>query len=252
MTPHPKQPQPAAGGWRRFRPAVNWLIAACLLLAGITAGCAAGPTSSPAPSSGTAAATDTIAAATLQRYRVNEVRDYQGSRLDPAIGPRDNSIQGIPAVDMATYRLKISGLVERPQELTVDAVLLLPAAERLITLTCVEGWDATILWRGVVLEELIDLAGPSASANTVIFHAVDGYTTSLPLDLIRQKDLILASQANGLVLPPAMGYPFIVVAEAKLGYKWARWVQEIELSADSDYRGYWESNGFDNDADITP
>jgi DMSO/TMAO reductase YedYZ molybdopterin-dependent catalytic subunit len=47
-----------------------------------------------------------------------------------------------------------------------------------------------------------------------------------------------------------MGYPFIVVAEEKLGYKWARWVTRIELSEDPDYQGYWEQRGYDNTADI--
>jgi DMSO/TMAO reductase YedYZ molybdopterin-dependent catalytic subunit len=84
----------------------------------------------------------------------------------------------------------------------------------------------------------------------VIFSAADGYTTSLPLATIREKQLILAYSSNGLDLPPEMGYPFIVVAEEKFGYKWARWVTRIELSEDADYQGYWEQRGYDNTADI--
>jgi len=122
--------------------------------------------------------------------------------------------------------------------------------ERKITLYCVEGWDATILWKGVLLEDLINISGMSPEANTVIFHAVDGYTTSLPLETIIDNELILAYSANGLELPPEMGYPFIVVAEDKLGYKWARWVSEIELSDDENYRGFWEQRGYSNEADI--
>ncbi|MDD3214451.1 MAG: molybdopterin-dependent oxidoreductase, partial [Eubacteriales bacterium] len=64
------------------------------------------------------------------------------------------------------------------------------------------------------------------------------------------KELILAYDANGLDLPDEMGYPFIVVAEDKLGYKWARWVTRITLSDDADYAGFWESRGFTNEASI--
>lgn len=193
---------------------------------------------------------DVISQATLSRYRENEIREYQGARLDPAVGPRDNSISGVQTVDLASYRLTIDGLVDQPVELLYDDVLAKTAVERRITLYCVEGWEATVLWRGVRLSELIALAGARQDANTVIFHCVDEYTTSLPLQTIVEKDLILAWDANGLPLPPEMGFPFIVVAEDKLGYKWARWVVRIELSADASYKGFWESRGFDNEADL--
>lgn len=193
---------------------------------------------------------DTVSQATMLRYRENEIKEYKGARLDPSVGPRDNSISGIQYVDIATYRLKLGGLSEKPQEFKYEAVLKLPAYERKITLHCVEGWDATILWKGVLLKDLMDLSGIKPEANTVIFHAVDGYTTSLPLKDIVEKELILAYNANGIPLPPEMGYPFIVVAEDKMGYKWARWVNEIELSDNPNYEGYWEQRGYSNEADV--
>jgi len=197
-------------------------------------------------------AADAVSAATQARYRENEIKEYQGARLDPAIGPRDNSIKGIQQVDINSYTLTIDGLVDKQVTLTYEQVRVLDPYERLITLHCVEGWDATILWKGVLLDELIKMAGAKPEAVTVIFGSVDGYTTSLPLKTIRDKSLILAYSANGLGLPPAMGYPFIVVAEDKLGYKWGRWVNSITLSNDADYRGYWEQAGYSNDADISP
>ena len=123
---------------------------------------------------------------------------------------------------------------------------MLPAYEKLVTLNCVEGWHATILWKGVLLGDIIKLAEADLKANTVIFHSVDGYTTSLPLSLILDKKIILAYSSNKITLPPALGYHFIVVAEDKAGYKWARWVTEIELSADANYKGYWEQRGYPN------
>lgn len=195
---------------------------------------------------------DVVSQATMDRYQENEIKEYQGANLDPAIGPRDNSIKGIQYVDIDGYRLKITGLVTQQKELTYEEVLSLDAYQRKITLHCVEGWDATILWKGALLKDIMDLAGIKSEANTIIFHSVDGYTTSLPLETILSKELILAYDANGLALPPQLGYPFMVVAEDKLGYKWARWVNEIEVSDDPSYLGYWEQRGYNNDATVLP
>lgn len=195
---------------------------------------------------------DVVSKATMDRYQENEIREYQGANLDPAIGPRDNSIKGIQYVEIDSYRLKITGLVEEQIKLAYEEVLSLDSYERKITLYCVEGWDATVLWKGVLLKDIMDLAGIKPGANTVIFHSVDGYTTSLPLETILSKELILAYDANGLPLPAQLGYPFMVVAEDKLGYKWARWVNEIEVSDDPSYLGYWEQRGYNNDATVLP
>ena len=194
--------------------------------------------------------TDTVSAATEARYREGEVREYKGARLDPAVGPRDNSISGVQQVDIKDYQLQVNGLVKKSLQLKYDEVRALTPYERKITLHCVEGWEATILWKGVRIMEIIGMAEPNPEAVTVIFHAVDGYTTSLPLQTVMDRDLILAYETNGLDLPPEMGYPFIVVAEDKLGYKWARWVNGIELSDDPNYIGYWEQRGYSNEAEL--
>ena len=55
---------------------------------------------------------------------------------------------------------------------------------------------------------------------------------------------------NGLVLPPERGFPFQLVAESKFGYKWVKWITEIEVSDDAEYLGYWERRGYSNEADV--
>ncbi|MBW8382965.1 MAG: molybdopterin-dependent oxidoreductase [Youngiibacter sp.] len=193
---------------------------------------------------------DVMSKPTEERYVTNEIREYKGARLDPSIGPRDNSIKGIQKVPIEGYSLKIKGLVNQEVAISYDDVLEMEAVEKLIILHCVEGWNATVLWKGVRIKSLIDLAIAKNSANTVIFRCYDGYTTSMPLSTILERDMILAYSSNGVPLPPSLGFPFIVVAEDKLGYKWARWVTEIELSDNNTYKGYWENYGYDNNADI--
>lgn len=225
--------------------------AVCIALSALTllAACAAPGAPSPA---GTASAPDAVTSATMGRYREGELREYNGVKLDPAVGPRDNSIKGVQHVDAAAYILTVDGLVEMPGQYAYDEAVALPSETRLVTIYCVEGWDATILWKGIPMETLLGAASVKPEAKTVIFHAVDGYTTSLPLEEILEKKLLLAWEANGLPLPPEMGFPFMLVAEDKWGYKWARWVNRIELSPETDYEGYWERNGYSNEGNVTP
>jgi len=178
-----------------------------------------------------------------------EIREYRGERLDPFARGYDNSIRGPQEVAEAGYRLGIGGLVEEPQALTYAEVLSLPAVERVVTLHCVEGWDERLLFGGVRLVDLLALARPRPGATTVIFHAADGYSSALPLALVRERDLLLAARVNGLRLDAARGFPFQVVAESRYGYKWVRWLTRIELAA-GDYEGYWESRGYPNDAAV--
>ncbi|NTW71794.1 MAG: molybdopterin-dependent oxidoreductase [Eubacteriaceae bacterium] len=179
-----------------------------------------------------------------------EIKEYQGEDLSSIYDFRENSIKGVQEVDIEKYSLTVDGLVENPAVYTYDQVLLKDPYTKKVTLNCVEGWSVDILWEGVKISDIINDLNVKKEANTIIFHSVDGYTTSLPLDFIIDKNILLAYKMNGVVIPPERGYPFQVVAEDKLGYKWAKWVNRIELSKDENYQGYWESRGYDNKGDI--
>lgn len=206
-----------------------------LLLAALVSGLFTGCTASPEQ----------------QQLQAVEVRDYQGQRLDSVTGFLENSISGPQKVDLATYRLEVDGLVTKTLSLTYDQVLSqFPSFKKVITLHCVKGCDATVLWEGPRLKDIFQQAGVKPEANTVIFTAVDGYTTSLPLEFVISRDLLLADKMNQIQLPEDRGFPFELVAEDKWGYKWIRWVKAIELSANADYKGYWESRGYSNSGDL--
>ena len=180
-----------------------------------------------------------------------EIREYEGKDLSSINDFRENSIKGPQYIDTESYQLKITGLVENPITYTYDEVIgNHELYKKVVTLNCVEGWSVTILWEGVLVKDLIEEAKASTDAKVVIFHAYDGYTTSLPLDYIVNQDIIMAYKMNGLVLPPERGAPFQLVAESKWGYKWIKWITGIELSDDENYRGYWENRGYSNQADL--
>ncbi len=180
-----------------------------------------------------------------------ELRNANGTPLDSVSAYRENSIHGPPAVEIASYELAVGGAVASPRNYTYGEVLdRFPRESRVVTLSCVEGWDATSLFEGVAVTDLLNASSLSPDATTVIFTALDGYTTSLPLSAIRDGRLLIAFRVNNLTLPRSLGFPFILVAEDRWGYKWCRWVTRIEASSDASYRGFWERRGYSNDGDV--
>ncbi len=180
-----------------------------------------------------------------------EVREYQGENLSSINDFMENSIKGPQHVDKEKYRLAVTGLVANGRDYTYDQVFSsYKNYKKVVTLNCVEGWSVKILWEGILLKDLLAEAKPSPDARTIIFHAYDGYTTSLPLDYVINNNLLLAYKMNEVTLPPERGFPFQLVAESKWGYKWIKWVTKIELSDDVNYRGFWEQRGYSNSGNL--
>jgi len=180
-----------------------------------------------------------------------EIREYQGENLSSINEFLENSIKGPQYIEKERYRLEVTGLVEKPQSYTYDEVLNNQQHyKKVVTLNCVEGWSVDILWEGVLVKDLLQEADPKSDAKVVIFHAHDGYTTSLPLDYIITNNIIMAHKMNDVTLPPERGFPFELVAESKWGYKWIKWITKIELSDDENYRGFWETRGYSNSGDL--
>lgn len=180
-----------------------------------------------------------------------EVRQYQGEDLSSISDFRENSIKGPQYIDNQTYRLSVNGLVNNTLSLSYDQVLAdFHPYTKVVTLHCVEGWSVKILWEGFLLEDLLKQAGADMNASTVIFRAYDGYSTALPMQYIKDNNIIVAYKMNGLTLPPERGFPFQLVAESQYGYKWIKWITTIEVSNNTDFKGFWESRGYPNNATI--
>ncbi|MBN1374852.1 MAG: molybdopterin-dependent oxidoreductase [Dehalococcoidia bacterium] len=180
-----------------------------------------------------------------------EIKEYQGEKLGSLQDFRENSIKGPQDIDIVTYRLSLKGLVNKPALYTYhEAIDKFQHYTKLVTINCVEGWSVKILWEGLQLSYLFAEAEIKPEAKTVIFYAHDDYTTSLPLQYILDNNLLLAYKMNSVTIPSKNGVPFQLVAEDKWGYKWIKWVTEIELSDNMNYKGYWETRGYSNDAGL--
>jgi DMSO/TMAO reductase YedYZ molybdopterin-dependent catalytic subunit len=178
-----------------------------------------------------------------------QIRNYEGKPLSSISDFRENSIKGPQHIAKDNYTLKVTGLVAIPKYYYYEEIINnYQHYQKIVTLDCVEGWSATILWEGVLVKDIIKKSNPKG--NTIIFHAYDGYTTSFPLSYIMDNDIIMAYKMNNVILPPERGFPFQLVAEDKWGYKWIKWITEIEISDDPDYKGYWEERGYSNSGNL--
>jgi DMSO/TMAO reductase YedYZ molybdopterin-dependent catalytic subunit len=122
----------------------------------------------------------------------------------------------------------------------------------LATLHCVEGWSFVAKWTGPTLASIFALAQVKSGATIAIFHTADvpGGYSSLDLSYIDSQNIIIALKLNDVTMPVDRGFPFQVVAVGRYGYKWSKWVTRIELSSNQNFRGYWESRGYDNEGNI--
>lgn len=151
----------------------------------------------------------------------------------------------------AGWRLKIDGLVDRPQELSLADLKTLPARTQITRHDCVEGWSAIGKWAGVPLGMLLSSVGLKPSARFAVFHCADELERTLDgsgryyesIDLIDafHPQTILAYAMNGQDLAVGHGAPLRLRVERQLGYKQAKYIMRIEI-VDS-FAGLWGGNG---------
>ncbi len=179
-----------------------------------------------------------------------QVKNYKGQKLSSINDFHENSIKGPQNVNIDNYTLQITGRVQNPKNYTYKEVISHKNYQKVVTLNCVEGWSVTILWRGIMVSELINETKPTPDGKTVIFYAADGYSTSFPLDYLNNNHILMAYKMNNVTIPPERGFPFQLVAESKWGYKWIKWINKIEISNNTNYTGYWESRGYSNTGNL--
>jgi DMSO/TMAO reductase YedYZ molybdopterin-dependent catalytic subunit len=152
----------------------------------------------------------------------------------------------------ADWRLRVDGLVTRPQAFSLAQIGTMPQRTQITRHDCVEGWSAIGQWTGVPLKLLLDQAGVSDRARYIVFHCADDYGPARYYESIDLVDAfhpqtIMAWALNGKLLPVENGAPLRLRVERMLGYKHAKYVERIEavasLAAIAGGRGgYWEDS----------
>ena len=153
--------------------------------------------------------------------------------------------------------LRIYGTVDEPVNITYSEFLDFPMVSVDASVICVgappEALGAnsyevyTYNWTGVRVTDILEIAGIPEGATEVVFRDNTRYSSSLTLGELDNPDIILAVYADGETLNRAQGYPFRLVAPCYWGYKWVKYVERMEV-VDYDYKGFWESHGYPDEA----
>lgn len=161
-----------------------------------------------------------------------------------------------PTVDAGKWAFEVKGLVAKPLKLSLEEFKkAAPAVERYQTFECISnevGGDliGNAKWKAVRCKDILGLAGVKPGAKTIVWHAADGYTESIPLDVAMHPETLLAFEMNGEPIPQKHGAPVRVLLINRYGMKQPKWLTTIEVT-DRDYRstkGYWEQQGWSQDA----
>lgn len=153
--------------------------------------------------------------------------------------PDSEEFKALAEDDFRSYRLKITGLVEHPQELSLDDIKALATRQRQITLHhCIQGWTGVSGWGGLATRDLLEVVRPKPTARYAIFYSfgvgLSGhqYYDSQTLDDLRHELSLLAYERNFEPLTITYGAPLRLRVENQLGFKMVKWIQEIRFVAD--------------------
>jgi len=186
----------------------------------------------------------------------------------------------LPKLDPSTWRLELTGHVERPLTLSLEELRSMPSRTLTVTLECAGngrslfdppvvgqepfglGAVSTAEWTGVPLAHVLERAGPKVGAREAILRGADTgpvkgltdpihFERSLPIDEIRASDAILAYAMNGVDLPIEHGYPLRAIVPRWYALASVKWLSEIEVvnrPFSGHYQGHeymfeWTKNG---------
>jgi DMSO/TMAO reductase YedYZ molybdopterin-dependent catalytic subunit len=201
--------------------------------------------------------------------------EFPFAALDSFLTPTDlfyvrNHFQ-LPKVDVRSWRLAVTGAVDRPVELTIEQVRDMPPQTRAMTLECAGNgrsflrpkskgvqWDlgavSTAEWTGVPLAAVLEKAGVRAGGVEVILEGLDSgepgneprppgpiaFARSLPLAKARKPEVMLAWAMNGKELTAEHGYPLRAVVGGWYGMASVKWLGRVKV-VEKPFRGYWQT-----------
>lgn len=155
----------------------------------------------------------------------------------------------VPKTDLATWDLRVDGLVENELVLDHQQLRALPAKDVTADIHCVTSWSRLgDTWTGVPIQAMLERVRPLAEARYVMALSEYGYTTSLPLEVLDDDDVLLCYRWNGQDLSEEHGFPLRLLVPKKYFWKSAKWLRGLEFMA-KNRLGFWEQRGYHDEAD---
>jgi DMSO/TMAO reductase YedYZ molybdopterin-dependent catalytic subunit len=185
-------------------------------------------------------------------------RQAQKLGIDPnRVPPGQYLTEGFPVLtvgpnpdyDLSTWDFQVYGEVEDELQLSWDELQALPQKDLVTDIHCVTRWSKLdTAWRGVAVSDLLGRARVKPEGKFVMAYSDGGYTTNLPLEVVLDDDVLLAHTFDGKPLEHDHGGPLRLLVPKRYFWKSAKFVRKLEVMSE-DRMGFWELNGYHNDAD---
>lgn len=155
----------------------------------------------------------------------------------------------VPHTDLTKWDFKIFGQVDEPVRWSWEEFLKLPTKTITTDIHCVTRWSKLdTVWKGVPSKELLNYVKLKPDAKFVIAHGEYGFTANIPMEVFLDDDVLLAYEFDNKPLEVEHGWPLRLLVPKKYFWKSAKWLRGIEFS-NNDKLGFWERNGYSNNAD---
>ena len=184
----------------------------------------------------------------LFNKRGKEDRERFGERLPPGQKLTDGwpvlHYGGIPAIDLATWKFSVVGLVEEEASFTWDEFMALPQTTLRSDIHCVTHWSKFDNdWTGVKFTDILAKLKVEPEAKHVMLHSYGGYTTNVSLQELMDDDVLFAHSHNGKPLEKEHGWPLRMIVPKLYFWKSAKWVRGLVFMED-EKPGFWEMYGY--------
>jgi DMSO/TMAO reductase YedYZ molybdopterin-dependent catalytic subunit len=216
----------------------TWLASLPALSGLLLTGCSREAFVPPRVRGGLIGAADVLTMSTNRMLLLGQqlAREYPRSDIaDPfptwnQTNPRNAEYQRHLSERFGNWRLPISGLVERPIELSLDEIRSLPARTQITAHVCEQGWSAIGEWTGVPLQRVLEAAGGvMPAARYVVIDTFDGWYEGYDLFEVAHPQTLLAYGLNGRNLPTGNGAPLRLRVERQCGYKNLKFLRSIRV-----------------------
>jgi DMSO/TMAO reductase YedYZ molybdopterin-dependent catalytic subunit len=152
--------------------------------------------------------------------------------------PNSDEFNALLKGGFADFRLRVSGLVEHPQDFSYARLKALPKHEQITEHFCIQGWSGVAKWAGVRMRDILEIVKPTAEARYVVFSSFSegsaggGYYDVHKIHNMEHELTILAYEMNGAPVSVLHGAPLRLRCENELGFKMVKWIAAIELVRD--------------------
>ena len=134
-------------------------------------------------------------------------------------------------IDLATYRLKVSGLLEKPQSFTLAQLRRFPQETQTSRMKCVQCCSSRATWTGFRFRHLMEAVKPLKTAKAIRIDCADKWYEYMSLEEMLSSRVLLSLDMEGKPLTNRHGAPLRLIDPSKYGYKSAKLITSIEFVA---------------------